>query len=74
MIVCGGWTVGLLVIQSAGTPELHATTGFITYAKDYVLLGMLAYYIFGLIWILQFVVACQHMVMAGAVSTWYFAK
>lgn len=25
-------------------------------------------------WIIQFIIACQHMVVAGAVSSWYFTR
>lgn len=29
-------------------------------------------YVFGLIWISEFILACQQMVVAGAVARWYF--
>ena len=32
------------------------------------------YHIFGGLWITQFVIACQHVTIAGAVSTWYFTR
>lgn len=31
-------------------------------------------YIIGLIWSSEFILACQHMVIAGAVAKWYFTK
>ncbi len=35
---------------------------------------VLRYNIFGLLWLTQFCVACQHMVLAGSVAGWYFAR
>ena len=71
-IVC--WTVGAIFIESAGVPQTSLTTGYVTYVKDYFLLGMRWYHLFGLLWITQFVIACQHVVIAGAIAGWYFAK
>lgn len=31
-------------------------------------------YIIGLIWSSEFVLACQHMIISGAVAKWYFTK
>lgn len=31
-------------------------------------------YIIGLIWTSEFILACQHMVISGAVAKWYFTK
>ena len=41
---------------------------------DQFLSWMRLYHIFGGLWITQFVVACQHVTIAGAVSTWYFTR
>ena len=32
------------------------------------------YHIFGFLWLTQFAIACQHLVIAGAVAGWYFAR
>ncbi|XP_014662558.1 PREDICTED: choline transporter-like protein 1 [Priapulus caudatus] len=32
------------------------------------------YYIFGGLWLVQFIIACQHMIIAGAVATWFFTR
>ena len=32
------------------------------------------YYLFGTLWIIQFIIACQHIVIAGAVSAVYFTR
>ena len=41
---------------------------------DSFLSWMRLYHIFGGLWITQFVIACQHVTIAGAVSTWYFTR
>ncbi|KAJ8969448.1 hypothetical protein NQ314_001753 [Rhamnusium bicolor] len=32
------------------------------------------YNLFAMLWMAQFIIGCQHMVIAGAVSTWYFTR
>ncbi|CAL4060761.1 unnamed protein product, partial [Meganyctiphanes norvegica] len=32
------------------------------------------YHIFGLLWFTEFVIACQHMVIAGSIAQWYFTR
>ena len=32
------------------------------------------YHIFGLIWVSEFIFACEGMVVSGAVSKWYFNR
>lgn len=31
-------------------------------------------YIIGLVWSSEFILACQHMIISGAVAKWYFSK
>ncbi|KAB7499015.1 Choline transporter-like protein 1, partial [Armadillidium nasatum] len=35
---------------------------------------MRVYYVFGFLWVIQFVMACQSVIIAGAVGTWYFRR
>jgi len=35
---------------------------------------MLFIYAIGLIWISEFILACQHMIVAGSVAKWYFSR
>lgn len=32
------------------------------------------YNVVGVLWIIQFVIGCQHMIIAGCVATWFFAR
>ncbi len=73
-VACCCWICGEIVIESAGTPVQSNATGFVTYEKDWFLIAMRWLYIFGILWITQFIIACQHMVIAGAIATWYFTK
>ena len=44
------------------------------YKKDGAMKFTRWYNLFGLFWFIQFVVGCQHMVIAGAVSKWFFTR
>lgn len=68
------WIFGLILIESTGEPDEHRSTGFVTYRKSDVFKWMRLYHLFGLLWLVQFVKACQHLVIAGAIATWYFSK
>ena len=47
---------------------------FVEYKRDEALMWWRWYYVFGMLWIVQFVFACHQMVIAGAVGTWYFTR
>ena len=32
------------------------------------------YHLFGLLWTSQFLIACEEMVVAGAIAGWYFSR
>ena len=72
IVVC--WTLGLALIESTGDPDQHRQTGFVTYTKTTFFKWARFYQLFGLLWLVQFAKACQHMVIAGAIATWYFSK
>ncbi|KAK3925681.1 Choline transporter-like protein 1 [Frankliniella fusca] len=58
------------------------TSGFLTptsdtnlyYKKDTTTKVTRWYNLFALFWFTQFIVSCQHMVIAGAVSAWFFTR
>jgi len=68
------WLYGSLWIFTSGDPAQDTDTGYITYKPDQFMTWMRWYHIFGLLWLTQFCVACQHLVIAGSVAGWYFSK
>lgn len=58
------------------------TAGFLTprgednlyYKKDTAVKVTRWYNLFAMFWFTQFIVSCQHMVIAGAVTTWFFTR
>ncbi|KAF2349739.1 Choline transporter-like, partial [Trinorchestia longiramus] len=87
-LVLLGIAGGLIIISAAGDPT-ETSEGKI-YFKRIPLIEVLCYpiylkrmslnewlrlyHIFGFFWVSQFVVGCQHVVVATAVSTWYFTR
>ena len=61
------------MVLSAATPEVNGD-GFVEYKRDEALMWWRWYYVFGVLWIVQFVFACHQVVIAGAVGTWYFTR
>ena len=74
VILATCWSYGLAWIVSAGDAQINKITGFVQYIPDSFLFWMRFYHLFGLLWIAQFVIACQHMIIAGAVAGWYFSR
>ncbi|CAH1787745.1 unnamed protein product [Owenia fusiformis] len=46
----------------------------VTYEADKILFYTKWYHVFGMLWISQFILACQQVVIAGAIATWYFKR
>jgi len=68
------WIYGTLWIFTAGDPVEDSGTKFIKFTPDTFLWWMRWYHVFGFLWITQFCIACQHLVIAGSVAGWYFSK
>ncbi|XP_013398047.1 choline transporter-like protein 1 isoform X2 [Lingula anatina] len=62
-----------MYLETAGDPEIHSS-GQVFYKVDELLFYLKWYHIFGTLWIIQFIIACQQMVIAGAIATWYFHR
>ncbi|XP_045159516.2 choline transporter-like protein 1 isoform X2 [Mercenaria mercenaria] len=60
-------------IETSGLPEVKKN-GHVKYVQESFWEYLRWYNIFAMLWISSFVVACQDMVIAGAVATWYFTK
>lgn len=60
-------------MSTAGTLQ-ELQQGFLAYELNFVMIFTIFFNVFITIWAVQFVVGIQYMVIAGAVSKWYFAK
>lgn len=48
--------------------------GFVRYTEHELVSYFWWYHIIGLVWVSQFIVACQQFVVSGAVGQWYFSR
>ncbi|KAJ8919637.1 hypothetical protein NQ315_006163 [Exocentrus adspersus] len=69
----GLWFYFCLWIESSGV--LTEKRELVFYYEKNMWMKITRWYnFFALLWMVQFVIGCQHMVIAGAVSTWYFTR
>ncbi|XP_073522705.1 choline transporter-like protein 1 isoform X1 [Phyllobates terribilis] len=67
------WVMVLLFLGTAGDPFTNEQ-GFVEFKINGPLQYMWWYHLVGLIWISEFILACQQMTIAGAVVTYYFTR
>ncbi|XP_056376203.1 choline transporter-like protein 1 [Hyla sarda] len=67
------WVMILLFLGTAGDPSTNEQ-GFVEFKISGPLQYMWWYHLVGLIWISEFILACQQMTIAGAVVTYYFTR
>uniref|UniRef100_A0A8U7NI98 Choline transporter-like protein n=1 Tax=Corvus moneduloides TaxID=1196302 RepID=A0A8U7NI98_CORMO len=67
------WIAVLLFLGTTGSPVPNEE-GFVEFQMAGPLKYMWWYHIVGLIWISEFILACQQMTVAGAVVTYYFTR
>ncbi|XP_035274688.1 choline transporter-like protein 1 [Anguilla anguilla] len=68
------WLTVLLFLGTAGSPVQNPDTGLVEFRMSGPLQYMTWYHAVGLIWISEFLLACQQMTIAGAVVTYYFTR
>lgn len=72
------WVYFFLWIESSGFGERKQTeygqVNRITFKKDEVINFARGYNVVAAFWLLQFIIGCQHMIIAGAVATWFFTR
>ncbi|KAI1887792.1 hypothetical protein AGOR_G00194010 [Albula goreensis] len=68
------WIMVLLFLGTAGSPVQNPETGLVEFRMLGPLQYMTWYHAVGLIWISEFLLACQQMTVAGAVVTYYFTR
>ncbi|XP_020725119.1 choline transporter-like protein 1 isoform X2 [Odocoileus virginianus] len=67
------WIMTLLFLGTAGT-AVENERGLAEFTVSGPLQYMWWYHVVGLIWISEFILACQQMTVAGAVVTYYFTR
>ncbi|KAK7588275.1 hypothetical protein V9T40_005520 [Parthenolecanium corni] len=75
--VCGLlflWIYFFLWIESSGFPRLKVNAERITFKKDEVIQFARVFNVIAIFWMVQFFIGCQHMIISGAVSTWFFTR
>uniref|UniRef100_A0A8B9H281 Choline transporter-like protein n=1 Tax=Astyanax mexicanus TaxID=7994 RepID=A0A8B9H281_ASTMX len=68
------WILVLLFLGTTGIPEKNEETGLTEFRLSGPLQYLTWYHAVGLIWISEFILACQQMTVAGAVVTYYFTR
>ncbi|XP_038625431.1 choline transporter-like protein 1 isoform X2 [Tachyglossus aculeatus] len=67
------WIMTLLFLGTTGS-AVRNDQGFVDFRVSGPLQYMWWYHVVGLIWISEFILACQQMTVAGAVVTYYFTR
>ncbi|GCB71239.1 choline transporter-like protein 1 isoform X1 [Scyliorhinus torazame] len=67
------WVAVLLLLGTAGYPQ-RKPDGNVEFRMSGPLQYTWIYHLVGLIWISEFILACQQMTVAGAVVTYYFTR
>lgn len=73
LIIISMWLYFSVWIESAGFLSIENTTSA-EYMKDRTMIVARWYNVLAFLWLTQFVIACQHIVIAGAVATWFFSR
>ncbi|KAK5864289.1 hypothetical protein PBY51_015542 [Eleginops maclovinus] len=68
------WVLVLLFLGTSGNPEPNEETALTEFRLTGPLQYLTWYHAVGLIWITEFILACQQMTVAGAVVTYYFTR
>lgn len=70
------WFYNVLFIESSGflSNEPNNRAEAVYYKKDFIMQFTRIYNISIFVWIIQFIIACQHIVVAGAITNWYFTR
>ncbi|XP_059201867.1 choline transporter-like protein 1 isoform X1 [Centropristis striata] len=68
------WVLVLLFLGTSGNPVQNEETGLTEFRLTGPLQYLTWYHAVGLVWITEFILACQQMTVAGAVVTYYFTR
>ncbi|KAK3090735.1 hypothetical protein FSP39_014173, partial [Pinctada imbricata] len=67
------WVIILAFLSTSEKREVDAN-GFVKYTEHETVSYLWWYHLIGLIWTSEFIIACQQLVVSGAVATWYFTR
>ncbi|OWF34929.1 Choline transporter-like protein 1 [Mizuhopecten yessoensis] len=67
------WVIILAYLSTSEIPSL-GENNFVRYDEHETVSYLWWYHLIGLIWTSEFIIACQQLVISGAVATWYFAR
>uniref|UniRef100_A0A1B6CV87 Choline transporter-like protein n=1 Tax=Clastoptera arizonana TaxID=38151 RepID=A0A1B6CV87_9HEMI len=68
------WFVFEFLIESSGFLQRVPDNDYLYYKKDTIMKIARWYNLLAAFWFIQFCIGCQHMVIAGAVATWFFTR
>ncbi|XP_039264968.2 choline transporter-like protein 1 [Styela clava] len=69
------WVVIFAFLATSGEPYLEDPhTGWVKYNETSLIRYSWWYHLVGLIWISEFILACQQMTIAGSIATYYFTR
>ena len=69
-------TTSVVACCTPGAAEADYSKGFnsVVYVKSDLVRYMWWYHLIGLIWISEFILACQQFIIASTVASWYFTR
>ncbi|VVC24458.1 Hypothetical protein CINCED_3A005258 [Cinara cedri] len=68
------WSYFAVLIQGSGFLAIEPESHNVYYKKDQLMKFARVYNLLVLLWVIEFIIACQHMIIAGAVATWFFTR
>ncbi|XP_001944379.2 choline transporter-like protein 1 [Acyrthosiphon pisum] len=68
------WSYFAVLIQGSGSPAFEPLSHNVYYKKDQLMKFARVYNILVLVWVIEFIIGCQHMIIAGSVATWFFTR
>ncbi|KAL0488487.1 choline transporter-like protein [Acrasis kona] len=71
-LLAAWWIAVSLFLFSYGTPQIVDYA--VAYRLSTVTQGVFAYHLFGALWISQFLVALEYMIIASCIASWYWSR
>lgn len=75
IIFWSAWLVVFGCLATAGEMQVvDEEKGYVKFIRTHMITYMWWFHLVGLFWITEFILACQQMVIAGAVAEWFFCR